>query len=253
MNPVLETIMNHRSIRHFKDIPLETNEIEAIVQAAQKASTSDSAQCYSIIGITDHSMKKELSILIGQSFIEQSGHLFIFCADLHRVTIMASEEQRKQMGKALECTVFYQTALIDTTIAAQNAALAAESLGLGICYLGSILDARQYLNTKLRLPERVIPLFGIVAGVPEEQPEPKPRLPLQAVYFENEYLQDQVNYRKLLQTYDEQMNQYYQTRTTNQKQQTWTESKIQVFSHPLIPEHAKEYSDFIQQKGFNKN
>lgn len=95
---------------------------------------------------------------------------------------------------------------IDTAITAQNAALAAESLGLGICYLGSILNARKYLNDKLNLPERVIPLFGMVIGVPDDQPEQKPRLPLQAVYFENEYLQDRVMYRESLQTYDEHMN-----------------------------------------------
>lgn len=127
----------------------------------------------------------------------------------------------------------------------------AESLGLGIVFLGSILNARHYLDSKLKLPKRVIPLFGLAIGIPAEEPETKPRLPLDAVYFENEYQQDQTMYCHLLNEYDMQMKCYYQTRSSNPREDTWSESMMRLYSNPFFSSESKKYASYIRQKGFN--
>lgn len=120
----LKTIFNHRSIRKFKEEPLRKEIIKKIIQAAQMASSSDFGQSYSIIGITDSQIKHQIAQLATQQQVEKNSHLFIFCADLHRVTLVANDEMKKRMAPALESTYFYQVALIDSALAAQNAALA---------------------------------------------------------------------------------------------------------------------------------
>lgn len=248
MNPVLETIMNHRSIRKFKDVLVPAEDVKQIVEAAQMASSSSFRQSYSILGITDPEIKQEIVKITKQDFIGTCGHLFLFAVDLHRVSVNATEEEIQQMQESLSSTLMYQVAVVDTALAAQNAALAAESMGYGIVMLGSILHAVGYLNEALGLPERVMPLFGLAVGVPDEQPEQKQRLPLQAVYHENGYLQDQPVYQELIQGYDEHLSNYYQTRSTNQKEESWSAKSVKMMSRPA----PVEFSAYVHMKGLNK-
>ena len=102
------------------------------------ASTSSNIQAYSIIGITDPEKKKKLAELAGnQSYVEKNGHFFVFCADLYRHEIVG-EMENSDVITSIESTEKFMVTLIDTALAAQNAAIAAESMGLGICYIGGI-------------------------------------------------------------------------------------------------------------------
>lgn len=246
-NEVLSTIMNHRSIRKFKDERLKPEQIETIVRAAQMAASSSFMQAYSIIGLTDPILKRELRELTGTPYVEENGHLFIFCADLHRQTVMANEQETLDMKVTLESSAFYQIAIVDAALAAQNAVLAAESLGLGTVIMGSVKKRIQRLDEMLNLPEYVVPLFGIAVGVPDQQPEIKPRLPLEAVYFENEYAADHKQ-KELIAAYDQSISHYYLTRSENNRDDSWSRHQIDMLRRKAPLGMMTEY---LRSKGMN--
>jgi FMN reductase (NADPH) len=213
MNDVIKTILNHRSIRHFEDKPLTQEQIHLIVSSAQAASTSSFIQVYSIIGVRDREKKKRLAELSGnQEYVENNGHFFIFCADLYRHTIIGEKEQ-KDVNPSIESTEKFMVALIDASLAAQNAAIAAESLGLGICYIGGLRNQLEEVTKLLKTPERVIPLFGLAVGYPTKTTDKKPRLAFEHIYHEDEYEQDHEVYLQQLKQYDELISAYYDQRT----------------------------------------
>ncbi|MNB86221.1 FMN reductase (NADPH) [compost metagenome] len=246
-NEVLTAIMNHRSIRKFKDEKLAPFQIETIVRAAQMASSSRFMQAYSIIGLTDPAMKRELREITKTPYIEENGHLFIFCADLKRFTVMGNEQEQRDMRTMLESSTVYQTAVIDASLAAQNAVLAAESLGLGAVIMGSVNKDIRRLDQMLALPEYVVPLFGIAVGVPDQQPEIKPRLPLEAVYFENNYASES-ELREQIELYDHVMQRYYQTRSENNRDAGWSRSHIDLLKLKMPLGSMTEY---LHGKGLN--
>jgi FMN reductase (NADPH) len=223
MNETITTLLNHCSIREFKDKPLSDEQIRTIVASAQAASTSSFIQAYSIIGIKDMDKKRKLAEIAGnQEYVAQNGHLFVFCADLSRHELIG-EIEGKNVLPSIESTEKFMVALIDASLAAQNAAIAAESIGLGICYIGGIRNNLQAVKELLKTPERVIPLFGMTVGYPDRINAQKPRLPLEHVYHEEEYQQDKKVYLRQLQEYDEMISTYYEQRTDGKRKDRWTE------------------------------
>ncbi|MBM6616843.1 oxygen-insensitive NADPH nitroreductase [Bacillus suaedaesalsae] len=248
MNSTIETILNHRSIRDFEDKLLSDEQIITIINCAQAASTSSFIQAYSIIGVNDVEKKKELAQLSGnQSYVEKNGHFFVFCADFHRHDVV-SEMEDVDLEPALESTERFMIGLIDATIAAQNAALAAESMGLGICYIGGIRNNLEAVCDVLQTPKRVIPLFGLAVGYPKTITGQKPRLPFTNVYHENVYQQDHKHYTKQLEQYNETITEYYQERTNGARKDTWTAQMANMLKEPKRMYMKK----FVEEKGFNK-
>lgn len=247
MNQVIETILNHRSIRKFEDRPLTSEQIETIVKCAQAASTSSFIQAYSIIGVRNNETKRKLAeIAANQSYVETNGHLFVFCADLHRHEVIAEMEQQ-DLTTSLQSTEKFMVALIDTALAAQNAVIAAESMGLGACYIGGIRNNLEEVSNLLKIPKRVIPLFGISVGYPLQQPGKKPRLPLQHVYHEETYETDANTYNQQLLEYNEIISAYYQDRTDGKRKDKWTEQMANMLSQP----RRMYMKEFIEAKGYN--
>lgn len=244
MNEVIETILNHRSVREFQDKKLTEEQIETIVRCAQAASTSNYVQAYSIIGVTDLEKKKQLAELAGnQQYVADNGHLFVFCADLHRYEVIGKMEAA-DVEESICSTEKFMVALIDTALAAQNAALAAESLGLGICYIGALRNNLEKVTEILSTPKRVIPLFGLVVGYPAKINEQKPRLPFEHIYHENTYEQDDKQYIEQLKKYNNTVEAYYRKRTNGERTDTWTEQiaanfakKSRMYMHDFIKKH----------------
>jgi FMN reductase (NADPH) len=243
MNETITTILNHRSIRHFKDKPLSDDQIRTIVASAQAASTSSFIQAYSIIGIKEKDKKRKLAEIAGnQEYVAQNGHLFVFCADLSRHEIIG-ETEGKNVLPSIESTEKFMVALIDASLAAQNAAIASESMGLGICYIGGIRNNLQAVKDLLKTPERVIPLFGITVGYPERINDQKPRLPLEHVYHEEEYQQDKNVYLRQLHEYDEMISAYYEQRTEGKRKDRWTEQMAN-----MLEKQTRMYmKEFVQK------
>jgi FMN reductase (NADPH) len=248
MNPVIDILLNHRSIRDFEDQPLTDAQVLTIVESAQAASTSSYIQAYSIIGVTDREKKRQLAELAGnQAYVEENGHFFIFCADLHRHEVLAQMEG-VDISDSLESTEKFMVAVIDASLAAQNASIAAESMGLGICYIGGIRNNLEKVNEVLKLPNRVIPLFGLAVGYPKSQSSKKPRLAFEHVYHQEEYEQNQDTFENELKKFNEVVSAYYNERTNGKRKDTWTSQMANMLKAP-----TRMYMKlFVEQKGFNK-
>ncbi|SDI83490.1 oxygen-insensitive NADPH nitroreductase [Paenibacillus naphthalenovorans] len=245
-NPdVLKLLQNHRSIRKFRDQKISDPDLVNIITSAQAAPSSSHGQSYSIIGVTDPIRKKKLAEYAGsQPQVESCSHFLVFCADLYRLEKIALQ-QGVNMTAAIESTEMFMVATIDAALVAQNAAIAAEALGLGIVYTGGLRNHPYEVAQLLELPKRVYPVFGMCIGYPGEIPDQKPRLPLEAIYFENKYKRfEEVN--KHLHQYDEIMRAYYLNRTHGIRSETWSETMTNKRKRP----RRMNMKSFLSEQGF---
>lgn len=247
MNDTIRLLLSHRSIRKFTDRPIEAERLRAIVAAAQMASSSSNIQAYSVIHVTDQSLKDRLSEYAeNYVYVKECAAFLVWCADLYRlretVAIRGGDPAQAPVGTT-ENTV---AAIVDVALAAQNAAVAAESLGLGIVYIGGIRNRIADVSSLLGLPELVIPLFGMCLGYPAQEPLLRPRLPQAAVLHENRY--DPSAYRELIAAYDAEYEAYTRERSNGQRVSAWSEDMARKLSV-----HSRAHmSDFLRQKGFNR-
>lgn len=171
MTPTIELICGHRSIRHFTDEPISEAQREAIINSARATSSSSFLQCSSIIRITDKALREELVTLTGgQKHVAQAAEFWVFCADFNRHLQICPDAQ---LGLAEQLLL----GVVDTAMMAQNALIAAESLGLGGVYIGGLRNNIEAVTKLLKLPQHVLPLFGLCLGWPADNPDLKPRLP----------------------------------------------------------------------------
>ncbi|WP_099351817.1 oxygen-insensitive NADPH nitroreductase [Fredinandcohnia onubensis] len=248
MNTVIETIMNHRSIRKFEEKLLSDEQIRTIVKSAQAASTSSFIQAYSIIGVRDSEKKMKLAEIVGnQAYVAENGHFFVFCGDLNRHQVISQMEE-KDLSASLESTEKFMVATIDAALAAQNAVLAAESMGLGACYIGGLRNNLDEVCQLLHIPKFVIPLFGIAVGYPAQMPDKKPRLPFEHIYHEDEYKQDEDLFKQELVTYNQTISDYYQARTNGKRSDTWTGQMANMLENPK----RMYMKDFVKGQGLNQ-
>lgn len=248
MNQTIETILSHKSVRKFEDKALTDEQIKVIVQSAQAASTSSFVQAYSIIGVKNKEKKSRLAELAGnQPYVEDNGHFFIFCADFHRHAVIGDMEGT-DVTASIESTEKFMVALIDASLAAQNATVAAESMGLGICYIGGIRSNIQEVAELLKMPAHTIPLFGLAVGYPAQDTGVKPRLPMKNIYHEDEYQQDEAVFNSQLEDYNKEISGYYHERTNGKRSDTWTSQMANMLRDPKRM-HMK---DFIEKQGFAK-
>jgi nitroreductase len=199
MSPTIDVIRQHRSIRRFTDDPVPDADIIRAVEAGQAASTSSAVQAYSILQITDAAVRARLAELTGpQEKVATSGAFFIVCGDVRRHRILAERAGRSYDAR-LEA---FLVASIDASLFAQNVSLAFESLGYGICYIGGLRNALDEVDALLDLPFGVYAFFGLCVGVPAEDPEPRPRLPVEAVLFRDRF-PDDAEVHEHIRAYDE--------------------------------------------------
>ncbi len=188
MNEVVELLMSHRSIRRFADQAIPEEHVAACVRAGQMASTSSAVQAYSCIRVKDPGRRRALADLAGpQEKVALAPEFFVICGDARRHRLLcerAGVEYEQRMEGFL-------ISVIDATLFAQNMVVAFESLGYGICYIGGIRNDLPGVGRVLQLPQGVYPLYGLCVGVPEEDPAPRPRLPMETVLFDDTYPSDE--------------------------------------------------------------
>ncbi|WP_018132327.1 oxygen-insensitive NADPH nitroreductase [Effusibacillus pohliae] len=242
MNRTIEILQNHRSIRKYKPTPLTEEQVEAIVRSAQMASSSSNVQAYSVIGVTDPNMKKELAALAGnQAYIEQCPLFLVWCADLYRLREACAMQNTEMVHGTMENFI---VATVDTALAAQNAAVAAESMGLGIVYIGGIRNNPREVTKLLRLPELVYPIFGMCVGVPDHDPGIRPRLGSEAIFHQNTY--DAGKFKREIESYDRVMRDYYLRRTNGKRDTVWSKEMSDKFRQP-VRTHMRS---FLEEQGF---
>lgn len=192
-NPIIEQMLSHRSVRAFLPDPVTEGQLEAMIAAAQSASSSSNLHAWSVVAVQDADRRSALAELAGgQAHIRQAPLQLVWLADLARL-----EQIAVQVGRpcaALDFLEMFLVAAIDAALAAQNAAVAAESLGLGTVYIGAMRNRPEDVARILGLPPKVVAVFGMCVGHPDPASPAsiKPR-PAQPVVLHREtYSPDQA-------------------------------------------------------------
>ncbi len=191
MNEVLKQIKNRKSVRVFEERPIEPEIKKEILQAAFEAPTAGCMMLYSILDITDNALKERLAVACdNQPFIAKAPLVLVFLADYQRwydAFCLTDVEPRKpgEGDLLLSCA--------DAIIAAQNTVVAAESLGVGSCYIGDIIENQEEIRELLDLPDYVVPAAMLVYGYPVEQQKTRKK----PERFEAEYIVFENKYRRL--------------------------------------------------------
>lgn len=163
--------MNHRSIREYEDKDIPEEDIEEIVKAGRQAAFV--SQMYSVI------LEKDKDDIPFEAPV-----LFTICVDINKLEKMMNKRDWDIVTNDVSLLLF---GIQDASYMAQNMVIAAESKGLGTCYLGSPIRTAENLKEKYNLPDKVFPLVQLVMGYPSEDPPTRPRYPLDFVLFEDEY------------------------------------------------------------------
>ena len=175
MNEVLRQLQERKSVRVYDQRPVEPEVKQAILDAAIQAPTAGNMALYTILDMTDQALKDKLSVSCdNQPFIATAPVVLVFCADYRRwydaFCTCVDAVRKPDMGDLF-------LAQADTLIAAQNAVVAAHSLGLGSCYIGDITEKYEYHKELLQLPKYVVPAAMLCIGYPTQQQldRPKPK------------------------------------------------------------------------------
>ena len=242
MNPTIDLLKAHRSIRQFQNRPIQPDLFQDLIKAGQAAASSNFFQAATIIRVTDSKKRAKLASLANnQAYVETAAEFLVFCADMNRAASCCD------LHGAVANTGFTEQfiiATVDAALVAQNIVVASESAGLGICYIGALRNSPAEVSTVLELPHDTYPVFGLCLGWPDQDPEVKPRLPMGVVLRENSYGNGTEGIN--LDDYDEVVRGYYATRSSNQKSMSWSEQ----MSGMLSKESRPHMLDFLKMKGF---
>lgn len=187
-NAVLETIVSHRSVRGFLAEEVSEATLGVIMAAASSAATSSNLQTWSVVAVRDQARRDRLRPLCAnQAHISEAPLFLVWLADLARLRAIAAKRGAEVEG--LDYTEMLLIGIVDATLAAQNAVVALESLGLGSVYIGGIRNNPEKVAAELGLPPEVFPVFGLCVGRPDPaRPTAiKPRLPPQVVLHHEQY------------------------------------------------------------------
>lgn len=187
-NAILKSLYSRKSVRAYEDRPIPAEMKQAILRAAAEAPTAGNQQLYTILDITDPTVKQALvKTCDDQPFIAEGAMVLVFCADCKKwydfFTAMGCAPRKPGVGDLM-------LAIADTVIAAQNAVVAAESLGIGSCYIGDVMENCEAQRELLHLPEYVFPAAMLVFGWPTEQQKSREKLArcaMQHIVHENAY------------------------------------------------------------------
>lgn len=235
-------ILNHRSIRSYKNEPIPQEDLDTILQAMQMAPSSVNGQSRSIIEVKDPVKKAEIiKIATNQTWIEPAAHFFVLCMDFYRANIAGEKIGKPNL--MVNQTEALMIGTMDAGLAMGNAIAVAESMGYGVVPIGAIRNNPRRIVELLELPEYVFPLNGFVLGVKNEESDIKPRFPKEAFYHVDVYNRDM---KVEVDKYDEVMSQYMSERTDGKSNRNWSDTTGFAFSRIKHP----DISPVLKEQGF---
>lgn len=223
MKDTIKVQLEHRTIREFTNEPIPEEIHKQLVQVARRTATSNGLQASSIIRVTDIRIKEELANICKQEYVARMPELWIFIVDQYRNGQIAKEKGCHQES-IRDMDRFFQ-GFTDACLMSQNVVNAAESMGLGTVYLGSILNDPARTIKLLNLPKLTFPALGLGFGYPNQAPQLKPRMDMELRMFENGY-KCYDSYMDKIEAYDEIMQTYYDLRNTNQRLDSFSDQVI---------------------------
>lgn len=182
---MLNTLLNHRTIRKYSNREIDYQSLDKILNAGIRASNTGNMQVYSIIVTRSKEQKEALAPAhFKQPMVTQAPVVLTFCADFNRFNTWCRNRKAEPGYNNFQSFI---TAAIDAILVAQNVCLAAEELGMGICYLGTTTYNADKIIETLKLPQGVVPVTTVTLGYPDESPALTDRLPLEAVVHYETY------------------------------------------------------------------
>lgn len=246
MNQTIKTLLAHRSIRRFTQQAVSLEQLERYIAAGQMASTSSFIQAVTVIRVSDSLTRASFAELAGgQPYVESAAEFLVFCADLKRnqQSVRASGASEPDFA----WTEQFIAATVDVALFAQNVVIAAESEGLGCCYIGGIRNDPERVTELLTLPQLVYPVFGLCLGYPDQDPDIKPRLPVAAILHHDTY-QPSGEQQALMKDYDAVVSDYYERRTNGKLKMTFA----QQMAKQSATQTRKFMKKYIEKQGFNQ-
>lgn len=244
-NETLDVLHRHRSVRRWLEQPVADETIRSIVSAAQSAPSSSNKQVISVVAVRDPELKQGLAEVCRQMFphIEYAPVVLVWCIDYSRARLLAEREDR-ELG-ALDYADEAALGFLDAGIASQNAAVAAESLGLGTVYLGSVRNDIEKVQELLGIPADVVPVVGLEVGHPDPS-EPagiKPRLPQELVLHWDRFdaEPDQAHFD----AYDRAIDNYY---SRYGQHQLWSVQTVHRLASKSITKSNRQFLRRVLEK-----
>ncbi|MCB1648419.1 MAG: oxygen-insensitive NADPH nitroreductase [Pseudomonadales bacterium] len=242
MNEIHQLLFAHRSIRKYTEQPIDESLLHTLVRAGQSAASSSFLQGATVIRVRDPERRERLAVLAGnQLHVRSAPEFLVLCADLKRPGNCCERYDKPFAGDYTEQFII---ATVDVALMAQNMVVAAEAAGLGGCYIGGIRNNPREVSDLLKLPRGVYPVFGLCLGYPAQDPECKPRLPLEVVLKEECYSEEGDEQR--IAAYDDTVREYYRTRTGGGHGICWSEQVATLLSEKSRP-HMRQ---FLAEQGF---
>ena len=247
---MLNLLNQHRTIRKYTNQQIEPELLNQLLEATCRTSNTGNMQAYSIIVTTESGLKEQLSPAhFNQPMVKQAPVVLTFCADFNRFTKWCNQRDAEPGYDNFQS--FMATA-IDALIAAQTFCIAAESVGLGICYLGTTTyNAREIIDT-LKLPKLVVPVTTITVGYPADKPEQTDRLPMNAVVHNETYHDFSANDIDELYAEKENSEFYKQFVAENNKKnlaQVFTDIRYSKKNNEFFSE---KFLQVLKEQGFHK-
>lgn len=247
-NETLTTLLSHCSVRAYRPNALPPNTLEMLVAAAQAASSSSNLQTWSMVAVEDPARKGKLAQLAGnQAHIRQCPLFLVWLADLARLHHLA--KKRGLPAEGLDYLEMFLTATIDAALAAQNATIAAESLGLGTVYIGGMRNHPEAVAETLQLPPHLFAVFGLCVGYPDTAKPAaiKPRLPQAAVLHRETY--NLAQQEEAIDQYNEIMQQFYESQQMNVAGD-WVEHSLKRVATAQALNGRDNLKEVLQRLGF---
>lgn len=247
--PLLEHLLAHRTVRAYLDQPLDPGVLPAMMAAAQSAATSSNLQCWSVVAVQDRDRKARLAELANsQAHIREAPLLLVWLADLSRLDRAAS--RRGLPSEANRYLEMFLVAVVDAALAAQNAVLAAEAMGLGTCYIGAMRNKPEQVAAELGLPPRAFAVFGMTVGRPDpgRAAAVKPRLPQTAILHHETYRLPDAGEAPAVERYDEVMQRFQ--RGQSMKEVPWSRLAGERVAGPGTLSGRHRLTEAIRALGF---
>ncbi len=242
MNEIIKSLYGRKSVRVFEESPIPEECKKEILMAAMQAPTAGNQQLYTILDITEQKLKDELAVSCdNQLFIAKAPMILIFCADILKWIDVFREGGAKPRKPGCGDLIL---AIDDALIAAQNSVMAAESMGIGSCYIGDIMEQCELHRNMLHLPEYVFPAAMLVFGYPTKQQRERNKP-------ERCRLEDMVQENYYRRRDSEQLRRMFDKETENKSFEEWSQAFCKRkynsdFSREMsrsVQEYLKEYMD----------